>query len=146
MGAPSLHHLLGVRKSPGLADAMLSSGRIRDFAVQVGNGNLWTVPPGVVTAEAEGVPTSDRLRSRIVELGDEFDHLLINAPPAGSSADAVLLGQIADGLILILEANSTRRETARRVTETLEAAKITVLGAVLNNRTFPIPEALYRKL
>jgi Mrp family chromosome partitioning ATPase len=43
-----------------------------------------------------------------------------------------------------LEANSTRREAADKVAESLRAAQVTILGAVLNKRTFPIPESLYR--
>jgi Mrp family chromosome partitioning ATPase len=72
--------------------------------------------------------------------------VLILAPPAAQYGDAALLGQETDGVILILESNQTRRETARIATQNLTAAKVQVLGAVLNNRTFPIPESIYRKL
>jgi Mrp family chromosome partitioning ATPase len=48
--------------------------------------------------------------------------------------------------VLIVEANRTRRETVRRLKEQLEAAQVRILGAVLDQRTFPIPEKLYRKL
>jgi Mrp family chromosome partitioning ATPase len=47
---------------------------------------------------------------------------------------------------LVIEANSTRRETTRKAKESLEAANVRLLGAVLNKRTFPIPEVFYRKL
>ena len=60
--------------------------------------------------------------------------------------EAIALGQIADGLVLVLEANATRRESALRIAETLRATQIRVLGAVLNKRTFPIPEGLYNRL
>jgi protein-tyrosine kinase len=53
---------------------------------------------------------------------------------------------MADGVILVVEANSTRREMARTAKETFDDANVKLLGAILNNRTFPIPEALYRKL
>ena len=42
--------------------------------------------------------------------------------------------------------NSSRRETARKAVRNLENANVRVLGAVLNHRTFPVPEAIYRKL
>jgi len=58
----------------------------------------------------------------------------------------MLLGQIADGVILILESMVTRRETARTAKENLAAANVKILGAVLNNHTFSIPETLYRRL
>ena len=53
---------------------------------------------------------------------------------------------MADGVVLVIEANSTRREAARMAKETFESANVKLLGAILNNRTFPIPESLYRKL
>jgi succinoglycan biosynthesis transport protein ExoP len=56
------------------------------------------------------------------------------------------LGQLTDGLVLVLEANSTRREAALRITENLNAAHVQILGAVLNKRTFPIPGPLYSRL
>jgi len=72
--------------------------------------------------------------------------VLIDAPPLSEYSDAVGLGQLADGLLLVLEANSTRRETALRITEDLSAAHVRVLGAVLNKRTFPIPGPLYNRM
>jgi Mrp family chromosome partitioning ATPase len=104
------------------------------------------VPPGSAEAAAQGLFASGPLRLRIGELRKEFDYVLIDAPPANSCGDAVLLGQMADGVILVVEANSTRRVAARLAKETFESAEIRLLGGVLNNRTFPIPEALYRNL
>ena len=66
---------------------------------------------------------------------EEFDYVLIDTPPLNQYDDAVVLGQFADGLVLVLEANATRREPALRVVENLRAAQVQVLGAVLNKRT-----------
>ena len=77
---------------------------------------------------------------------NEFSYILIDAPPINSHADAALLGGVADGLVMILGANDTRRDAALRAKETLHAGGIPLLGAVLNKRTFPIPEKLYKKL
>ena len=48
--------------------------------------------------------------------------------------------------MLVLEANTTRRITALKAKQALEGHKVRVLGTVLNNRTFPIPESVYRLL
>jgi Mrp family chromosome partitioning ATPase len=143
---PSLHLLLGLGNLPGLTDAAAKPGPIKDLAVRIAGGNLWLVPAGAPAAEADEPAASDRLRSRMSELDKEFDYILIDAPPIHSSADAVLLGQMAEGVILVIEANSTRREAARMAMQTLEGANVRLLGVILNNRTFPIPEALYRRL
>ena len=60
--------------------------------------------------------------------------------------DAVALGQLSDGLVLILEADSTRREAASVVADTLRSANVNILAAVLNKRSFPIPDAIYKRL
>jgi Mrp family chromosome partitioning ATPase len=82
----------------------------------------------------------------MAEMRAMFDYVLIDAPPVNLSNEAALLGQLSDGVVLVMEANSTRREAARKAKERLEAAKSHVLAAVLNNRTFPIPEGIYRRL
>jgi len=76
----------------------------------------------------------------------DFTVILIDAPPINTHADAALLGSMADGVVMILQANQTRREAAERAKEILDAGGVRVLGAVLNKRTFPIPEFLYRRL
>ena len=86
------------------------------------------------------------MKARVNELRKEFDYVLVDAPPLNDYSDALALGQISDGLVLVLEANATRRESAVRIADTLRASQIRVLGAVLNKRTFPIPEGLYSRL
>jgi Mrp family chromosome partitioning ATPase len=141
---PSLHQLGGAEAFSGPSDVVVKPSPVRDFAVQIGgDGNFRVVPPG---SDPQGPLGSDRVRLRMAELRKQFDYILIDAPPLSSSFDAVLLGQVADGIILVVEANSTRRENARIAKETLENAHVNILGAILNNRTFPVPEAIYRRL
>ena len=72
-------------------------------------------------------------------------YTVIQAPPAGYS-EAALLGQLSDGMILVLQANSTRRAAAKKVKQMLQATNVRLLGAILSERTFPIPQKLYEKL
>jgi Mrp family chromosome partitioning ATPase len=53
---------------------------------------------------------------------------------------------LADGIILVLDAHSTRRVTARKIKESLESGRSRILGTVLSGRTFPVPDCLYRRL
>ncbi len=86
------------------------------------------------------------MRSRIKELRQEFDYVLVDAASLDLYTDGIVLAGASDGLILVLGANSSRREAARNVVEELKAANVPLLGAVLNKRAFPIPEFIYRKL
>jgi protein-tyrosine kinase len=86
------------------------------------------------------------LRSRLSELRREFEYAVIHAPPAGLYNETALLGTLSDGVILVVRANSTRRIAARKTREILQNANARLLGTVLSERTFPIPEGLYCKL
>lgn len=86
------------------------------------------------------------LKLRLKQLQDSFDYVLIDAPASSVCGDATALGQIADAVILVIEANRTRRLTARRAKETLEAAGVRLLGTVLRNQSFPLPKNLLKRL
>jgi Mrp family chromosome partitioning ATPase len=116
------------------------------FAKRLQPDNFWLLSSGALASDSPNLLNSDHLRARFAELREEFEYVLIDVPPLNQYADATALGKIADGLVLVLEANSTRRESALKGVETLQAARIRVLGAVLNKRTFPIPNSLYRRL
>ena len=75
----------------------------------------------------------------------EFDYALVEGP-AGESNEAMSMAQFADGVILVVSSQHTRRATARQVKEMLRAAQIRLLGTVLSDRAFPIPESIYRRL
>jgi succinoglycan biosynthesis transport protein ExoP len=142
--SPSLPELFGTTNHYGLTDALLRDEPIRAFAKPLHTENLWLLSCGSLAVDSPNLLNSDRIKARFQELRKEFDYILVDAPPLNRYADAMALGQLADGFVLVLEANSTRREAALRVIENLSAAQIRVLGAVLNKRTFPIPESLYR--
>jgi hypothetical protein len=110
------------------------------------SGNLWLVPKEVFLGSNSERLSGSWLRDRVGELRLEFDYTILHGPPAGQCSETALLGQLCDGVVLVLEANSTRRAAAQRVKETLQAANVRLLGAVLSERTFPIPEGIYRKL
>ena len=86
------------------------------------------------------------MRLRLTELRAEFDFVLIDASAMSVANDVIALGSMSDGVVLVLKANASRRQVARQAIEDLQGGKAKVLGAVLNQRTFPIPDALYNKL
>ena len=143
---PSLARFFGVSANNGLADSLAGEGDIRCFAKQLKPSELWLLSAGNLGPESPSLLNSDRLKLRLQELRKEFDYVLIDAPALNLYADAIALGRITDGMVVVLRADATRRETARRGLESLRDSQIEVLGAVLNQRTFPIPDFVYRRL
>lgn len=144
--SPSLACLLGATNRVGLADALSHEGPIHSFVSRLSTENAWLMSSGSACADLPNLLHGDRIKTRFDELRKEFDYLLVDAPAISRFADATALSPLTDGLVLVLEANSTRKEPALKIMDSLRAAQIRVLGAVLNKRTFPIPEVLYAKL
>lgn len=142
---PSLHLCLGVENHRGLSEALSDGGPIRDYVHKLPAPNLWLLPSGESSLAVDAMSYS-RLVARIVGLRQEFRYVLMDSPPVNVYSDAIPLGQSADGVILVVGANSTRREAARKAKECFESAGARLLGVVLNKRTYPIPQAVYDRL
>jgi len=140
----SLHSMPDAQNRPEqTADAARCANMpLRRIATAV-RGNLWLAP----ALERNGDPvTAASLHSYLGEIRREFEYSIVEARPVGESNETIAMAQFADGIILVLSAVHTRRATALRAKEVLEAAQARLLGTVLSDRSFPIPEAIYRRL
>ena len=129
---------LGQRSGPdryaGVMPLHRVAARLRD--------NLWLVP---ALGGGDSIPAAS-LHSYLGEMRREFAYSIVEAAQACESNQTTAMAQFADGVILVLTAHRTRRLTARKVKESLEAAQARILGTVLSERMFPIPEKLYKRL
>ncbi|HTZ81884.1 MAG TPA: CpsD/CapB family tyrosine-protein kinase [Candidatus Acidoferrales bacterium] len=144
--SPGLHKEFNVPNHYGLTDALQVTEPIRRFVTALSRPNLWLLSCGADVEGLQAMLSSDRMRSILPELQREFDYVLIDAPSMDSGDDSIMLGRNAEGVVLVLRAHASRRETARKAVRDLETSNVRVLGAVLNRRTFPVPESIYRKL
>jgi protein-tyrosine kinase len=140
---PSLHDHFWIVNKIGLADALRKPAASHHFTHRIAN-NLWIMPCGGALQHSSGFPriTSRTAAAVIADLRRTFDYVLMTSGSITASSDCLILGQTGCGVILVIEANSTRREVAEKHSEGLRAANITVLGAVLHHRAFPIPQSL----
>jgi len=54
--------------------------------------------------------------------------------------------RFCDGLVLVVSALHTRRAAALQIKRTMEEVGVRLMGTVLADREFPIPQRLYRSL
>jgi hypothetical protein len=138
---PEFEDVFGVKGTTPAVKENFSS--MRSAAHQISN-RLWLVPPTSFWG-TEDVPAAS-LENTLSQVRHDFDYAVLHASPAAISSEAAVLGHMCDGVVLVLKAHTTHRVVAQKVKETLQAANVRVLGAVLSGRTFPIPESLYRRL
>jgi MinD-like ATPase involved in chromosome partitioning or flagellar assembly len=144
--ASSLGQHFGADGEPGFVDAIFRQNTAHTLAREMPTGNLWLLGIGSGDFRTHVNFTFDRLKNCVSDLRAEFGYVLIDAPPVNVYADILSIGKVADGVILVLKSNSTRREAALRAKTSLTAANIKLFGAVLTDRTFPIPDSIYRRI
>jgi polysaccharide biosynthesis transport protein len=130
----------------GFTDALIRKGPIRSFCKPLdATANLWSLSCGAISPDSPALLASTALRERIAELRAEFHFVIIDAPPLTRYADAIALGRLADGLVLIVEAGATRRDETAEAVANLRACKVAILAAVLNKDTSAMPEKISKR-
>jgi hypothetical protein len=108
--------------------------------------NLWLSPGLRRSDTSRKMMNSTAWYSRLYELRREFEYSILEGPAAGETSDAAIAAQVADGMILVLTAHGTRRASVHWIRETLKSTRTHLLGTILAERRFPIPEGIYRRL
>jgi Mrp family chromosome partitioning ATPase len=138
---PSMHRTLAARQpdTPDLPDD--PTGRFTTYEVEPG---LWFLPSAQHGAEPGDDFALDDTPELTRQLRESFDVVLADIGPIGQASAMATRG--ADGLVLVVTANATRRAAALKAAREFVAAGGRLLGTVLTERSFPIPEAIYRRL
>jgi Mrp family chromosome partitioning ATPase len=86
------------------------------------------------------------MKDLLEDLRANFDLIIIDAPPIISVTDAGIVGAMADGVLMVIQAGRTQRGIVRHAEELLYQAHAKILGHVLTNIQYHLPEYIYRYL
>ena len=133
-----LHSRFGVQNELGLADLLSANEplKISDIEVAIqdtGLPGLFTLTSGTEKDDSSSLLYSRRLPELLRLLRQEFDTVIIDSPPVLQVPDGRLLGRFADGMILVMRAGQTARESAIVARQRLADDGSTVLGTILNS-------------
>lgn len=134
---PSLAKTLDVTPSVGLYDFLTDRvGNIADIIYPTGIPRLNLVPSGVIQAEAEDYIeffTGENMRLFLEDVRNRYEDriIIIDAPPLLDSADAKILAEVTDYVLLVIPYKGAG---ASKINKMIKAAgKDKVVGVVLNN-------------
>lgn len=135
---PRLHEIFDVANTTGLSDLLCEKESILDLPCEqlvqkTPIPNLFLIPSGPGPDGIFNHLYSPRVVRLLDRLREDFDHVIIDAPPTLEFADARVLARSSDGVILVFRANQTDRRTALAVVEQLGRDRIPILGTVLND-------------
>lgn len=125
-----LHVPLGAPPCPGLTDYLLGEADEVSIIQHGQDGNLCFIPGGKEVANPSELLLNGRLKTLLERVAPIFDWVILDSPPLLPVADASLLADHVDGVILVVRAASTPTLTAERACQELQGRNI--VGVVLN--------------
>src|SRR5216683_2027134 len=130
---PRLHSCLGAESGPGLSEYLRSESDEFSVIQRGPMENLFFIPAGVNTGNPTELLANGRLKFLLSRLETMFDWIIVDSAPAVPVADAALLANFCDGVLLVVRSNSTPIDAARKARK--EFAERNVVGVVLNGIT-----------
>ena len=143
---PSLHEVFNLERKNGLTELFFEKSTLVDVIQKTRLNNLSVITCGKPCSNPSSVFESNSLDFHIEEMKAQADWVLFDSPPINSSDDSITLAGKVDGVVMVVEAEKTRWEVAESAKQRIESGKGTILGVVLNNRHFYIPEWIYKTL
>ncbi len=125
-----LHVPLGAPSSPGLTDYLRGTADIVSIIQQGQEGNLCFIPGGDEVANPSELIANGRMKVLLDRLAPIFDWIVLDSPPCLLVADASILADLCDGVLLVTRAGVTPAATAQRACQELRGRN--VVGVVLN--------------
>jgi capsular exopolysaccharide synthesis family protein len=125
-----LHVPLGAPAAPGLTDYLRGEADEMSIIQHGPEGNLCFIPGGNEVTNPSELLSNGRLKKLLDRLAPIFDWVLLDSPPCIPVADASILADLCDGVILVVKAASTPSEIAQRACQELSGRN--VIGIVLN--------------
>lgn len=137
MRRPRLHRVFDQSNSWGLSDVLREKNAIEELPLDVlvkktAVPHLHLLPSGASSDNIFGLLCSGRMARLLQRFRQEFDYVLVDAPPCLEFADARIMGRYAEKLLLVVRANYTGRKTAQAAVQRLLLDGIPVLGVILN--------------
>lgn len=128
---PSLHKKFKVSNTRGLSDVIIGKEEITSV-FQRYNENLVIVTSGKVPPNPSEMLSSKAMTALIEALRKVFDYVILDTPPVQAVTDAQILSTKADGTILVVRAQETKKDSVNNAINLLKKVKANIIGTVLN--------------
>lgn len=130
---PGVHRYLKMKGNPGLSDLLAGNASFEDLVhPSVHLSNLAVLPAGITPPYPAELLASSFMRECLRRWKEQYDHVVIDTPPALTVTDAVLLSKESEAVVVVIRAGQTTKEALRRTRNLLSCVNSRTVGVVLN--------------
>jgi protein-tyrosine kinase len=141
---PEIHKIFKTEAVPGIMEILQEKRPWPEAIRRSTIHNFYILPFGQKPAEPLLILGSRGMGELLKVLKENFDLILIDAPPILSSLEAEGIASRVEHIILVIKAQSTRRELVWKAMDRLRHYK-EFMGAILNQQTFLLSPFLHKK-
>ncbi|UIJ36311.1 polysaccharide biosynthesis tyrosine autokinase [Allobranchiibius sp. GilTou73] len=129
---PRLLDYLGLEGAVGLTDVLIEQASLADVLQPYGKHRLSVLGAGQLPPNPSELLGSPAMGETLRRLSEQFDYVLIDAPPLLPVTDAAVLSTQASGCVLVVGSGLVTRDQLGAALGSLQAVNGTVLGVALN--------------
>lgn len=128
-----VHEVFNIPQAPGITNILTDKQEVGEVVQSIEEvEGLDVLTAGPLPPAPSELLGSKSIEALVLELRDKYDKILIDAPPVLSVTDAVVLNRIVDGVVLVVAAGETKKETVRQAQKTLARVDANVLGTLIS--------------
>jgi succinoglycan biosynthesis transport protein ExoP len=139
MRRPRLHRSFGVPNQTGISTVIVGKATLQDAIKRTDVPNLDVLPCGPVPPNPSELLHTERFAKVLADCALLYDRIILDSPPTSAVTDPAVLGNLADGVVLVIKAGETTREAAMHARRQLATAKARLFGVVVNAIDFSNP-------
>jgi capsular exopolysaccharide synthesis family protein len=129
----NIHHRFGLTGKLGLTTVLAGTSTLEEAVQHLPETpNLYILPSGPVPPFPTEMLSSGAMQELIKKLTKQYTHIVIDSPPVLSVTDAVVLGQMADAVVLVIRHGKESKNVMRRARDLLVRSGAPMAGLVLN--------------
>jgi capsular exopolysaccharide synthesis family protein len=129
---PTINEHLGMDRNVGLTTALVSDADVTELLQPWGDDKLFVLASGQIPPNPSELLGSASMKRVILRLEEEFDAVIIDAPPLLPVTDAAVLSQHVGGVVLVIGSEKVKRHDLEKSLNALQMVDAELLGVVLN--------------
>lgn len=131
---PTLHQIFNVPKTPGLTELLTGDCGKSDIIHRTGSNGLDFIGSGTIPPNPAELLGSEEMAAQLAELREEYDYIILDAPPTLAVSDTPILAACSDALVVLMEVGRVPAKVAARLREILNGVEVPVAGIVINDK------------
>lgn len=133
---PRVAEVMGIENAAGLTDLLIGRAEIHDVVQPWGRTKLDVLPAGLVPPNPSELLGSAAMQALLELLTEQYDHVLLDAPPLLPVTDAAVLATLTSGAVVVTSARTSRTPQLRAALDRLDRVGASVLGVVVSMTAF----------